>query len=93
MNELEESLVKGCSFCYPNKVIYEDAMAWAIEVEPGHLILCPRKHMPFSFINLSLCGFLLNVPGLMKLEKFKIVVSVDCSSPMEHLHFHCYIEE
>lgn len=87
-----KKLVKGCSLCFPDKkIVFEDSMSWAIELEPGHLILCPREHLEFNLVNLSISGFLLNVPGLMGLEKFGVVVDWKGESK-DHLYFRCYLK-
>jgi diadenosine tetraphosphate (Ap4A) HIT family hydrolase len=95
---------KECPFCSPEKVLFENELAFAIPdkypVRPGHTLVIPKRHVP-SFFDLSdeevlACFDLIkkakgDIDEEYAPDGYKIGINIGRSSGQTVMHVHMHV--
>jgi len=84
----------GCVFCEigakrtPATIYFETEFAMAIkDIKSDDILLIPKKHIECTPKNLAMAAsLLLQLPVMMKLDKFEVVTHIGWHVTINHLH-------
>lgn len=84
----------GCVFCEigakkaPATIYFETEFAMAIkDIKSDDILLFPKRHLGCTPKNLAMAAsLLLQLPTMMRLEKYEVVIHIEWHVSIDHLH-------